>query len=91
MSRIHEALQKAERERKSAQPGELSASELAIPILAGGAPAASIAAGSESQLPPPVPSKFESGSEPQLSSSMPSEMESGIAGNGSAEWKPDLE
>ena len=40
MSRIHEALQKAEQERKSAQPGELSASELAIPVLAGGVPVA---------------------------------------------------
>jgi protein-tyrosine kinase len=91
MSRIHEALQKAERERKSAQPGELTASELAIPILAGGAPAASIAAGSAPQLPPPLPRKIESGSEPQLSSSMPSEMESGIAGSGTAEWRPDSE
>jgi protein-tyrosine kinase len=91
MSRIHEALQKAEQERKSAQPGELSPSELAIPVLAGDLPAASIAAGSEPQLPPPAVCKTESGREPLLFSSMPSATDSGIAGNGSAEWKPDLE
>ena len=76
MSRIHEALQKAEQERKSAQPGELSASELAIPVLAGKAPDAPIAAGSEPQLPP---------------WSIPSTIESGIAGGVTTEWKPDSE
>jgi protein-tyrosine kinase len=91
MSRIHEALQKAEQERKSAQPGELSASELAIPVLAGEVTAASIVAGIEPQLPPPVPSKIESGNKPQLSSSMPSEMESGFVGGVKAEWKPNLD
>lgn len=90
MSRIHEALQKAERERKSGQPGELSPSELAIPVLTGGEQPSAIAAGSTPQLPPPVPGKIESGSQPQLSSSMPSQMESGIAA-GTAEWKPDGE
>ena len=91
MSRIHEALQRAEQERKSGQPGELSPSELAIPLLAGGAPAAPTAAGSEPQLPPPAPSRIESASASQSFSSMPSAMEFGIAGGGSAEWKPDLE
>ena len=91
MSRIHEALQKAEQERKSGQPAELSPSELAIPVLAEGEPAAAIAAGSAPQLPPPVPSKLESGSEPQLSAPMPSQMESGIAAGGTAEWKPNSE
>jgi len=91
MSRIHEALQKAERERKSAQPGELSASELAIPVLAGGAPTASIAAGSEPQFPPPIPGKIEPRSEPQLSSPAPSAMESGFATGDTAEWRPDSE
>lgn len=91
MSRIHEALQKAERERKSAQPGELSPSELAIPVLAGGEPAAAIAADSAPQLPPPVPSKIESGSASQPSAPRPSQMESGIAGGDTAEWKPNSE
>lgn len=88
MSRIHEALQKAERERKSGQPGELSPSELAIPVLTGGEQPAAIAA--TPQLPPPVPGKIESGSQAQLSSSIPSQMESGIAA-GTAEWKPNRE
>ena len=92
MSRIHEALQKAERERKAVEPGELSVSELAIPNLAGEVPtAAAISAGIEPQLPPSIPSKIESGSKPQLPSSMPSEMESGIVGGVKAEWKPDSE
>jgi protein-tyrosine kinase len=73
MSRIHEALQKAEQERKSAQPGELSASELAIPVLPGEAPAA------------PIPAAVE----PQPSTLRPSRMESGIAGCALAPWKPD--
>ena len=90
MSRIHEALQKAEQERKSAQPGELSASELAIPILAGEVTAASIAAGSE-QFPPPIPGKSESGSEPQLPPRVPGKIESGIAACVRTEWRPDLE
>lgn len=88
MSRIHEALQKAERERKSGQPGELSPSELAIPVLTGGEQPAAIAA--TPQIPPPVPGKMESGSQAQLSSSIPSQMESGIAA-GTAEWKPNRE
>lgn len=88
MSRIHEALQKAERERKSGQPGELSPSELAIPVLTGGEQPAAIAA--TPQLPPPAPGKIESGSQAQLSSSIPSQMESGIAA-GTAEWKPNRE
>jgi protein-tyrosine kinase len=91
MSRIHEALQKAERERKSAQPGELSASELAIPVLASGGPAASIAAGIEPQLPTQVAGKIEFGSDPQLPRPVPSKIESGIAACVRTEWKPDLE
>jgi capsular exopolysaccharide synthesis family protein len=73
MSRIHEALQKAEQERKSAQPGELSASELAIPVLPGEVPAASVPAAVEPQLPTLRPGK----------------MESGLAGCVPAPWKPD--
>jgi protein-tyrosine kinase len=78
MSRIHEALQKAEQERKSAQPGELSASELAMPVLAGEIPAKEVPAAS-------IPAAVE----PQLSTSIPSKMESGIAGCVPVQWKPD--
>ena len=91
MSRIHEALQKAEQERKSAQPGELSASELAIPVLAGEGAAASLAAGSEPQLPPPVAGKIDSGSGLQLPPLVPGTIESGITACVRTEWKPDLE
>jgi protein-tyrosine kinase len=91
MSRIHEALQKAERERKSAQPGELSVSELAIPALAGEVTAASIAAGIEPQLPPPISGKIESGIVSQHPAPVAGRIESGIAGCVAAQWKPDLE
>ena len=91
MSRIHEALQKAERERKSAQPGDLSVSELAIPLLAGEVTAASIAAGIEPQFPPPMPGNSESGSQPQPPPPVPSKIESDFASCVRTEWKPDLE
>ena len=91
MSRIHEALQKAERERKSAQPGDLSVIELAIPLLAGEVTAASSAAGIEPQFPPPMPGNSESGSQPQPPPPVPSKIESDFASCVRTEWKPDLE
>src|SRR5512147_240755 len=86
MSRIHEALKKAEQERNSAQPVELSTSDLAIPVIPDELPVATIPAMPVTTM---STTAMPAAAAPQPARSMPGKVESGIAGCQRTEWKPD--